>query len=87
MWGGFFDSNFKYVCGILAKIINMDPKFVIFRLRNIYLGAKIINMDLKSAFQDYKNGSCFMLQWTISATVTVGSFVRMAHMWYTHLNY
>ena len=40
IWGGFFDSNYKYGCDILAKIINMDLKIVIFTLKNIDLGAK-----------------------------------------------
>ena len=38
--GWVFDSNYKYGCGALANIINMDLKIVIFRLRNIDLGAK-----------------------------------------------
>ena len=41
IWGGFFDSNYKlYGCGILANIITMDLKFMIFRLKNIDMGAK-----------------------------------------------
>ena len=40
IWGGFFDSNYEYGCIILAKIINMGLKIVIFRLKNIDLGAK-----------------------------------------------
>ena len=50
IWDGFFDLNYKYWCGILAKIINMDLKFVIFGLQNIDLWvlnlATIINMGL-----------------------------------------
>ena len=37
----FFDSNYKYGCGILAKIINMDLKIVMLRLKIIDLDAKI----------------------------------------------
>ena len=40
LWGGFCDSSYRYWCGILAKIIKMDLKFVIFRLKNIDLGGK-----------------------------------------------
>ena len=40
IWGGFFDSNYKYGCGILAKIINMGLKFVILKLKSIDLGVK-----------------------------------------------
>ena len=40
IWGGFFDSDHKYGCGILVNIINMGRKFVIFRLKNIDSGAK-----------------------------------------------
>ena len=49
IWGGFFDSNYKHACGMLAKNINMDLKIVIFRLEHLDLDAKgkIINMDLK----------------------------------------
>ena len=39
--GGFFDSNYKYGCGILANIINMDIRMVIFRLKNIDVVAKL----------------------------------------------
>ena len=39
-WGGFYDLNYTYGRGILAKIINMGLKIVIFRLKNIDLGAK-----------------------------------------------
>ena len=38
--GGLFDSDNKYGCGILAKIINMAIKIVIFKLKNIDLGVK-----------------------------------------------
>ena len=38
--GGFFDASYKYGCGILANIINMDLKIVIFRFKSIDLGAK-----------------------------------------------
>ena len=34
--GESFDSNYKYGYGILAQIINMDLKIVIFRLKLIY---------------------------------------------------
>ena len=40
IWGGFFDSHYKYGCGILANIINTDLKIVIFRLKIIDVGAK-----------------------------------------------
>ena len=36
----FFSSNFKDGCGILADILNMYLKIVIFRLKIIDLGAK-----------------------------------------------
>ena len=40
LWGGFFDSNYQYGFGILAKIINMDLKIAILWPKYIYLGAK-----------------------------------------------
>ena len=39
IWDGFFDSDYKYGCGI-AKIINMAMKIVNFKLKNIDLDAK-----------------------------------------------
>ena len=33
IWGGFFDSNYKYRFGILAKIINMGFKIGIFGVK------------------------------------------------------
>ena len=50
IWGGFLDSNCKYGCGILAKIINMNPIFAIFRLKKyiwVLNLTEIINMGLK----------------------------------------
>ena len=57
--GGFFDW-----CDMLAKIITMDLKMVIFRLNNIDLGAKFglyykYGPIIHTCFQDYKNGSYF----------------------------
>ena len=40
IWDGFFDSDYKYGCGILANIINMAMKIVNFKLENIDLDAK-----------------------------------------------
>ena len=45
-WGGLFASDYKYGYGIFAKIMNMAV--VTFKLKNIYLGAKFINMGLKT---------------------------------------
>ena len=52
-WGvGGGDSNCKYGCGILAKIVNMDVKFITIRLKNIdwVLNlTKIVSIGLKVA--------------------------------------
>ena len=40
IWGGFFDSDYKYGCGILSKFKNMAIQILIFKLKNVDLGAK-----------------------------------------------